>query len=206
MLFWSDKAEKNGPTVEAKLLKELGANQPLHYETEIEGQFKPNSVGQALGDASAYLFGGHLRPLYNFHFQITAPKKFEVRVHVIKEGPAVVLGALLYSMVLKKKIHAPVMLENKKMLAASKFSGDQTLADKLNNNNELIKMINKFVRTSYQVGDAKVTTERSLKIMPFEDGALLAVNTLPKSKWMGLTSIFDVQAFLQIAATVEAAL
>ncbi len=206
MLFWTDKAEKNGPKIEAKLRKELGVAAPLAFEVEIEGSYKPGSVGQALGDVATALFGGRCRPLYTFRFQVQQPRAAEIRVSVIKEGNAVVLGALLYSTVLAKAVTAPVSLEPEKVFSKSRFTGDATLAGKLNANQQLIARINKFVRTSYSVGNATVRAERFLKIDPFGGGALLAINTLPRSTWLGLGASFDARAFFDIAGLVEASL
>lgn len=203
MLFYSDKPEKNGPKVETKLRKEFGASQPLFYETEIEGQYKPNSVGQALGDMGAALFSGRARPLYTFRFDVNQPRTCEVRVHVIKAGGAVALGSLLYTTTLRKPVAGPVNLEDAKAFSKSRFIGEPGLSARLNANADLIKRINKFVRTSYQVGNEKVSTARFLQISPFDGGSLLAINTLPRSKWMGLSSTFDAAEFLGIAAAIE---
>ncbi len=97
-------------------------------------------------------------------------------------------------------------LEPEKTFSKSKFTGDGATAEKLNASAPLIKQVNGFVRTEYQAGNEKVQTERFLKLEPFEGGSLLSVNTLPKSKWLGLTSILDATAFLEVASAIEGAL
>jgi len=206
MLFYSIKPEKNGAKVEAKLRKEFGAPAPLAYDTEEEGKYRANSVGQALGDISTSLFGGRTRPLYTFRFDVPQPRKCEVRVHIIKVGNAVALGSLLYSTVLQKPVSEGVSLEDAKTFSKSRFVGSPALAERLNADANLIKRINKFVRTSYQVGNERIRADRFLQISPFEGGSLLAINTLPRSKWMGLSSSFDALEFVALADAIEAAL
>ncbi|HEY6330794.1 MAG TPA: hypothetical protein VI756_15790 [Blastocatellia bacterium] len=206
MLFYSIKPEKNGPKVEAKLRKEFGAPSPLPFDTEEEGKYRPNSVGQALGDIGTQIFGGRTRPLYTFRFDVAQPRTCEVRVHVIKVGNAVALGSLLYSTVLAKPLSEPVTLEDAKVFSKSRFIGAPAIADRLNGDAGLIGRLNKFVRTSYQVGNERIRAERFLQITPFEGKALLAINTLPKTKWFGLTSSFDAAEFVGLANTIEAAL
>jgi len=206
MLFYSARAEKNGPKVEAKLRKEFGSSSPLSYDIEEEGKYRADSIGQALGDVSIALFGGRTRPLYTFRFDVAEPRKCEVRAHIIKAGNAVALGALLYSTVLQKPVGEGVKLEDEKTFSKSKFVGDSGIADRLNGNAELIKRINRFVRTSYQVGNERVRADRYFRITPFESGSLLAVCTMPRSKWLGLTSVFDAAEFVGLASAIEAAL
>jgi hypothetical protein len=206
MLFYSLKPEKNGARVEAKLRKEFGASSPLPFETEEEGKYRPNSVGQALGDIATQVFGGRTRPLYAFRFEVARPRNCEVRVHVIKVGNAVALGSLLYSAVLQKTVYEPVTLEDAKVFAKSRFIGAPAIADRLNGDASLINRLNKFVRTSYQVGTERIRAERFLQITPFEGKALLAINTLPKTKWFGLSSSFDAAEFVALSNSIEAAL
>ena len=203
MLFWTDNPEKNGPKVEKKLRKELGATEPIPFEVEIEGQYKPGSIGQVLGDMKAQLFGGRCRPLYTFRFTIGSPRPAEVRVSVIKEGGAIVLGSLTYSAPIAKPVPAPLQLEDAKVFSKSKFIGEPQTAEKLNGNKDLIKAINKFVRTEYSVGDAKVYANRYLQVVPFEQASLLTINTLPRATWMGLGASFDVQPFFGIVSSIE---
>jgi hypothetical protein len=206
MLFYSIKPEKNGAKVEAKLRKEFGASSPLPFETEEEGKYRPNSVGQVLGDVATSVFGGRTRPLYTFRFEVAQPRNCEVRVHIIKVGNAVALGSLLYSTVLQKSMDEPVTLEDAKVFSKSRFIGSPAIADRLNGNASLISRLNKVVRTSYQVGNERIRADRFLRITPFEGKALLAINTLPRSKWFGLSSTFDAAEFIALSNSIEEAL
>lgn len=212
MLFFTDKPEKIAPKIEAKLRKEFGANEPLFYETESEGHFRPNSIGQALGDVtndllSGTFFGGKTRTLYNFRFDVKQPRELETRVYIVKAADRVALGSLLYSAILNRKIDAPLELEDEKILfGKSKFKGDSEAARKLNANTDLIKRINRFVRTEYKTANEVIKAKRYLKIAPYENGSLLTISTLPRATWFGWMSSFDAPAFLEIANAVEAAL
>jgi hypothetical protein len=202
MWFTSEKAEKIGPKVAAKIGKELSIPAPP-YETVAEGNYKPGSLGQALGDLSTALFGGSTRPIVSVRLDIPQPRPFELTAHVIKAGSQIVLGSLLYSIKLARTVPGAIMLEDAKVFSKSKFTGGNGTADKLNGDADLIKKVNAFVRTKYQVNNDTIRTERFLKIEPMPDGSVLAINTLPRSKWLGLASTFDALAFLEIALAVE---
>jgi hypothetical protein len=109
----------------------------------------------------------------------------------------------LFSIKLSKRVPAAVTVEDAKVFSKSRFTGGNGLAEKLNGDADLIKKVNAFVRTKYQVNNDTIRTERFLKIEPTTDGSVLAINTLPRSKWLGLTSTFDAVAFLEIAQAVE---
>ena len=206
MMFATSNPQKMADKIIGKLSKELGLASPPQSEVETEGQFRPNSIGQALGDLGASLFGGRARPLHTVRVDVSQPRPFELRAHVIKAGSATALGSLLYSIKLSKSVTSTVTLEPEKTFSKSKFTGDGAVAEKLNASAPLIKQVNGFVRTEYQVGDEKVKTERFLKLEPFEGGSLLTINTLPKSKWLGLSSNLDAKAFLDVASAIEGAL
>lgn len=202
MWFTSEKPEKIGPKIAAKIGKELGIAAPP-YEALVEGKYKPGSLGQALGDLSTALFGGGTRPIASVRLDVPQPRPFELTAHVIKGGSQIVLGSLLFSIKLSKRVPAAVTVEDAKVFSKSRFTGGNGLAEKLNGDADLIKKVNAFVRTKYQVNNDTIRTERFLKIEPTTDGSVLAINTLPRSKWLGLTSTFDAVAFLEIAQAVE---
>lgn len=207
MIFFSDKAEKNGPKVEAKLRKELGVPTELLYTTTFEGNYKPGSFSEAIGDAATVLFGGECRPLYTFHFKITYPRKFEFSARVVKSGATVVLGALLFSTIIEKKITTPLVFERGAYFSSSKFTGDDSVVvGKLNTAPSFLKRSNKFVKDSYRVGNSKIKIESFFKITPFDGKGLLTLQTLPKKRWFGFSSRFDTATFLQIVSAIEDAL
>jgi hypothetical protein len=202
MMFYSDKAEKVGPKVAGKVGKELGIAPPP-FEAVTEGRFRAGSLGGMLGDLGTSLIGG-TRPLVTVNLAVPAPKPFELTVHVIKAGKVVALGSLLYSIRLAKSVPGSVTLQDAKLFGKSKVTGGNGVADKLNANSDLVKQVNRFVRTHYKVGDETIRGTRFLKIDPIpEGGSVLAINTLPRAKWFGLTSTFDAPAFLAIAQQIE---
>ena len=202
MIFFSDKAEKVGPKVAKKVGKEL-AIAPPPFEAVTEGRFRPGSLGQFMGDVGSSLIGG-TRPLVTVNLDIPQPRPFELTVRVIKAKKEIVLGSLLYSIKLAGNIPGSVTLEDAKLFGKSKFTGGNGLAEKLNASGELVKSVNRFVRTHYKVGDETIRGTRFLKIDPLpEGGAVLAINTLPRAKWFGLATTFDAPAFLAIAQQIE---
>jgi hypothetical protein len=205
MWFTSEKPEKVGPKIASKIGKELAISAPP-YEAVTEGKFMPGSLGQVLGDLSTSLFGGGTRPLVSVRLDVPQPRPFELTAHVIKCGSQIVLGSLLYSIKLNKSVPGPVTLEDAKVFSKSKFTGGDGVSEKLNGDSDLIKKVNAFVRTQYRVNNDIIKTQRFLKIEPTAGGSVLAINTLPRSKWMGLSSTFDSVAFLEIAQGVEKSL
>ncbi len=204
MIFFTDKAEKNGLKVEGKLRKELGIPTELPFTTTFEGNYKPGSFSEAFGEAATALFGGQCRPLYTFHFQITYPRKFEFSARIVKSGATVVLGALLLSAVIEKKITAPLIFEKGAYFSTGKFTGeDAVVLEKLNADKTLLKLVNKFVKDSYRVGNAKIKIESFFKITPVDGRGLLTVQTLPEKRWFGFVSHFDTATFFQIISAIE---
>ena len=204
MWFMSEKPDKVGPKVAAKVGKELAIPAPP-YQAIPEGKYMPGSLGQVMGDLSTTLFGGGARPLVSVQVDVPQPRPFELTAHVIKVGNQIALGSLLYTIKLNKTVPTAIMLENAKVFSKSKFVGDPA-AEKLNANADLIGKVNKFVRTKYRVNNDIIHTERFMKIEPASDGAVMAINTLPRAKWFGLSSTFDSVAFLEIAQAVEGTL
>jgi hypothetical protein len=211
MLFWTDKPESNGPKVEAKVRKELGAAAPIPYQVQVQGQYRPQSAGQfaseLAGDAIFELFGvGGIRPLYTFDFRVDSPRPIMLQVPVVKAGNAIVLGSLLYSTPLSKPVGGEVVLEDEKIFGNAKFVGDEATIGKLNANKDLVKRVNKFARTEYQVGNEIIRAKRLVKITPHAPQSVLTINTQPRSTWFGLGSSFDVQPFLELVQVLESTL
>jgi len=211
MLFWTDKPESNGPKVEAKVRKEFGSTTPLPYDVQVQGQYRPKSVGQFVGDVAGdavfELFGfGGTKPLYSFDFQIASPRAVALRVPVIKSGNAIVLGALVYTAPISNPVPAEVTLEDQKVFGKSKFTGDPATIAKLNANGDLLKRVNQFARTEYTVGKQVIKAKRYVKLTPNGATSVLTIGTQPRATWFGLGSSFEAQQFLAIASAIEASL
>jgi hypothetical protein len=99
MIFFSDKPEKNGARVAARLRKELGMAAPPAFETEVEGTaFRPKSIGASLRATFADISQRvpAIRPMYTFHFAFETPRMFWLDVSVINVGGISVVGDLCY--------------------------------------------------------------------------------------------------------------
>ncbi|WP_394822348.1 hypothetical protein [Pendulispora albinea] len=212
MLFWSDKAESNGPKVEAKVRKEFGVQAPIPYQVEIHGQFRPQSLGQfagdIAGDAIFEIFGaGGVKPLYTFDFRVQTSRPCNLKVPVIKAGNAIVLGSLVYATPLAKPIFGEIVLEDEKVFGNSKFVGDPAASEKLNANKDLVKRVNKFARAEYKMSNQTIKAKRIVRISshasPQGPMSVLTITTQPRATWFGMGSSFDAQEFLAIAGTVE---
>lgn len=211
MLFFSDNPDKNGPKIEAKLRKELSIAQTIPFEVDVEGTFRPQSAGQfgidVARDLSLALFGSSgTRPLYTFRYQIPGQRAFEVHVPVIKAENRLALGALVYIADIGKPVTETLALEDERMFGASRFKGTSEAATRLNGNKALLKQINRFLRTSYMVGQLEIRTQRYVTIEPHDARSTLRLATTPRSTWFGISSSFDARAFVAIADAVEATL
>ena len=214
MLFFSDKLEKNAPRIEEKLRKELRLPTPLPFEVEVEGSFRPGSVGQLLGDLgqdlSLALVGvGGMRTLYTLRFDVAVPRPVEIRVPVLTGGNRIVLGGLLYTTTLGCSVSGQMSLEPPEdagLFGGCKFTGDPTLAAKFNANKPVLKLVNKFVRDSYMVGETEIEVSRFFKLSPAGQRSVLSIQTVPRSTWFGMGSSFDAAEFIQIASLIESTL
>jgi len=214
MLFFSDKLEKNGPKVEAKLRKELQQPTQLSYAAEVQGRRSPTSIGQALGDLASdlsleLLGSAGLRPVYTLRFDVPNVAGGEIRVSVVTDGKMVMLGGILYSAVLGRPVPGAVRLqdEDEKVFSLRcKFDGDPATAARLNGDKPLVKRVNRFVRSSYMLGATEIRAKRLFRLEPFASGSLLSISTLPRSRWFGLASTFDAAEFFAIAKVIEALL
>jgi hypothetical protein len=118
------------------------------------------------------------------------------------------LGSILYSQVLARPVPGAVRLqaEGEELFLRCKLVGDPSVVAKLNGDKALVKRVSKFVRGHYQLGDKTISSRRFFSLAPFESGSLLSVSTMPRSKWWGMASSFDVGEFQHIARAVEALL
>lgn len=209
MIFFSDKAEKNGPRVEARLRKELGATSPLPFTTELQGEaFRPSSFGAALRDSLTEAAAGRptVRPMYTLRFDLTQPRACEIRVVVENHGGTSLVGAVHYATRLAAHVAGSAAVEGEKVFGKSTFTGDAAACARLNSDKALIKQIHRFLRGSYQAGKITIERPRLLKILPDAQGALLVATSLPRLRWFGLAASFDAAAFPVIAAAAERAL
>jgi hypothetical protein len=72
MLFATSDPRKMADKIVGKLSKELTLGAAPPYEIDTDGQARPNSIGQALGDLSTALFGGRTRPLHTVRGDVRA--------------------------------------------------------------------------------------------------------------------------------------
>jgi hypothetical protein len=210
MIFFSDKADKNGARVAARLQKELGAAAAPAYETEVEGTaFRPKSIGSALRESFAELSKGGptIRPMYTFHLVFEQPRAFWLDVNVVNAGGITVVGGLCYWTRLRGRLATEVSLEDEKAVRRSRFHGDATGSEQLNSAAGLVKRANRLLRGELELRDGeKVTVHRDLRVAPDENGVLLSALTLPRKAWFGLSARFDAAEFVAIAGLVETAL
>jgi hypothetical protein len=215
MLFFSDKLEKNAPKIEAKLRKELGAGQPLAWQSEAQGSFRPDTLGglarELFEDAAAKLKGqeGGFRPLYTVRFDVPQPRPIEVRVAVVNAKNRVVLGPLFFATRLPRRLAGAVRLQDEDdagLFGRRKFEGDAALAEKLNGDKALVKMANRLSRSKYALEKFEIEGPCHFRLSPDGDGTLLTVSTMARSTWFGMGSAFDAKDFLAIATALEAAL
>jgi hypothetical protein len=202
LAYNSQQPDKVGPQVEEKVRKETGATAPVPYKVEDQAASK-TSAATVLGDMANALVGGRSNLLFTLVFDMPAPRPATLRAQVARQGVGSHVEGLLYSMTLAKAVKGEVSLENPKMLGSSRFTGDAEAIQKLNANGDLVKRANKFARTQSEVGGLTVSMDRLFKIVPQDSGALLLINTLPRTTSMGMDAALDAKEFFDIAALVE---
>ena len=205
LAYGSQQPDKVAPQVEEKLRKELAASAAIPYEVET-ADAGATSAGTVLGDMARGLFGGASDRLFTLIFDIAAPRAAQLRVSVVRQGVGCHVGTLLYSTKLAKAVKGEATLEAPKTFGTSKFTGEAETSSKLNAKGDLLKRLGKLARTESEVGGLTVTSERLVKVVPEEAGALLVVSTLPRTTSMGFDATLDAKEFFDLAGMVEASL
>ncbi len=203
--FKTHKPDDIVPKIQEKLRDEakLGPTSPLPYDIEgaTSGQ---TTAGTVLNDALRMIATHSAKGLFTLHFKLEQPRLFQLRIQLTRGAVGSFVGGLLYSTQLHKAISGEVVLEKPKTFGNSKFTGESTVSEKLNQNADFLKKANKFSRIRIGYNGISVQIERFFKIVPNEGGALLVINTLPKT---GLAStLLNVEEFLELATMLEAIL
>ncbi len=204
LAYISQQPDKVAPQVEEKLRKETGASAPILYKVEDQGG--TTSVSSVLSDVARGLFGGRSELLFTLVFEMTEPRRAELRAAVARQGVGCHVGTLLYSIQLAKPVKSEVTLEPPKSFGMAKFTGDAEALAKLNAKGDLLKRIAKFARTESELGGLKIKIERWVKLLPQDNGALLVISTLGRPTSMGLDASLDAKEFFDIAAQIESLL
>jgi hypothetical protein len=189
MLFFSDKPEKNGPKVAARLGKELGAG-PLPFTTITDGErFRPSSFGEVLSEAVDEKLGkaAKVRPMYTFCLEATGARPLEIRVAIANHGGLTAIGSIVYATRLAKRPPGPVAADDERLAPVK-------------------RRLKKFLRTEYELGKTTIAAPRRFELRPDGDGAVLVAGTLPKPGWFGLSTDLGAARFIELAEAIEAAL
>jgi hypothetical protein len=200
LAYANQDREKVASKVEELLRKELEAAGPVSFEVE---EANPGETGarSMLKDVGASLFGGDAVRLFTIHFHLTQPRPMDLDVHLNRQGAGCVGGALVYDIVLNKRVGSEVSLVDD-----GKFAGDAEGAGKLNAKKDLLKKCGAFAVKEGGLEGFKLKIPRTLRIAPHPNGAQLVAATLPRSKSMGFSASLGSKEFLEIAALIEAAL
>ena len=84
--------------------------------------------------------------------------------------------------------------------------GDAEAAGKLNARKDLLKKCDAFAVKRSGIAGFELKIDRTLKIIPREDGALVVALTMPVSKSMGFSTSLDAKEFLEMVALLESTL
>jgi hypothetical protein len=205
----SQKAETVAPKIERRLRKEIGSGAPLNYTIE-NGEAHAASAGSLLGDVGAALAGKERGApfLFRLNFQLPQPRPTVLRVCVARQGFGCYVASLLYSTQLRKPVAGEVSFEESSNDWRSKprFVGDETTAERLNADRNLIKQVNLLTFPWTQLGSLKISIRRFCKITPAEGGALLTAAALPRAYWLGFRLTGNAREFLEVASMIESAL
>jgi hypothetical protein len=206
LAYNSQKPEVVGPKVEELIRKEIGAADMIPFDVE-DAQGNHYSVGTALGDIGRAIFGGRVDLLFNLNFSLSQPRPARLIASVERMGPlGCYVGPLVYHTELSRPVSGEAALEAPKTFGSSKFVGEPSLVAKLNGNSDLVKRANKFAKTESKIGGGTFKMERTFKVVPHGDRALLVIATLPRLTSMGFGAAVDAKDFFDIAALVDASL
>ncbi len=205
LAFGNQKPEDIAPKIEEMLREELGGNSPVPYTVEDAGASK-TTIGTLLKEGAGLLFGREEVLLFSVVFQLPGKRPATLNAHVNRQGIGAHAGELLYTAELSKPVKSEISLQPPKFFSGPKFEGDPEKIEKLNANKDLLKQLGKLVRTKANVGGVDISIPFAAIIVPKGNGSILVINTLPRMVAMGFKAAMDAKDFLEIAATIEAAL
>jgi len=200
LAYSSQDPQKIGPKVEELLRKELGAAGPVSYQVEDAGA-ADTSAATMLKDAGTFLFGGSSTRLLTIHFHITQPRATDLDVHMNRQGAGCYPGSLVFSTASGKSVGGEVSFGDD-----GKFTGDATVAAKLNASKDILKKCNAFAMKEGGLTGFEIKNQRFFKIAPGEAGSQIVGATMARSKSMGFSASFGSKEFFELVSLIETAL
>lgn len=199
--FVGSNIEKIGPKIAQMIRKEAGTTSPIPYQIEVAA-----ARSTTFSDLLAAGMGGSLDEIHRLVFELPGHRPTALRVSLVKMGLGSVIGSLLYSTEISKKINGEVFIEE---LGYGSFVGDPAAAEKLNADRELVKQANKFISTDLSLGgNTTVRASGYFGIRPENSKSLVIAKTLLKQKVLGAMFglgglSFGIDQFGNIASTID---
>lgn len=205
LAYSTQKPEEVAIKVEDIIKKDLGVNDALKYEIIDTGEIN-KGLGGFLQDGLSLIVGGEEVPLFAVKFSLTVPRTVEIICTMVRQGVGCHCGTIAFTTMLNKTVSGTVTFEEPKVFGSSKFIGDKTISDKLNNNKELLKLTDKLARIKAITGGVNVKMKRYVKLEPEDNKTKLTIITLPRAVSMGFGVTTDAKDFFTIADMIEKAL
>lgn len=199
-VYGGHDAQTIAPKVQELLTKDLGAGGSISFKIEsVEvGEITTKAT---LKDMSTTYFGGKARLLFTICFDINQTRAVQLDARMIQQGGGCALGSLAYATTVGKRVADRVWLGDE-----GKFMGDAEAAGKLNARKDLLKKCDAFAVKRGGIAGFELKIDRTLKIIPREDEALVVALTMPVSKSMGFSASLGVKEFLEMVALLESTL
>ncbi|MBI3509573.1 MAG: hypothetical protein HY064_02845 [Bacteroidetes bacterium] len=204
LTYSKQKSEDVAPRVEEIIRKDLNSSSPLIYSLAESG-IQAGALESIAKTAANFIFGGNETVLFRMKFDIATPKPITLEVNVNRQGIGSHVGSITFSAFINKMITAEVALEAPKFFGSSKFTGDATVASKLNGNKNLLKAADKFARVQSDIGGG-LKMDRYFRLIPAANGTHIVVITLPRATSMGMSATTDANDFFGIVEMIDAAL
>lgn len=150
---------KNGAKVEGWIRKELGESSPIPWTADKTGE---RSFSEKRHDAKVGGLGGNLDIKNWYYFDLPGMRPTRLTVSIITAGylGTVVPSKLFYETKIAKPTSSGVYLYKEGLLRPKfMFKGDQQICDKLNCDENLIKLSSHFYNEKAKSGNVTLRTD-----------------------------------------------
>lgn len=209
----ADRSSHRGEAATA-MLRVIGGAVFDQFASAIPVKSFGNALGaMALeGVSEVVQFKGKQNPLPagDIRFDIPRPRPAALYAQVFRIGTLLLVGRIIYSTTISKHVDKEVIIE--KGIKEPKMSGDVKICQRLVDNTELLKKIDKFNRSTFsslagqKAFSFKVSLQPFFRIIPQGQNSLVVVQTLPVTSNFVWTRPYRLNAeeFFGIVETLSA--
>ncbi len=205
LVYGNQQPDKLAAGVEEIVRKDLGSASPLPYRVLDVADGKA-TVGSVLVDIGNVLGSGTVTPLLTVEIALAGSQPATLQAQLIRQGVGAYCGTLTFLFGLSKPVAGEVGFEEHKSFGTAKFTGEPSLAARLNGVKDLAKRADKILRSEADMGSIKVKVPRVLRLSPVSAGSLLVLGTLPRLTSLNTSATTDAREIMEIAAAVLVAI